>query len=192
MENTYELSRRGSPSYIEKLKMDLELPHAENLRKHRRTTEPGTFFITKCLEPRKNILTESNVADVIIETFKFAVENNRIHLAAFVVMPNHWHVLFAVQPTWTLPKIMKTMSNWISRQAANVLKQYGVAWQDGYHDTRIRSRKQFQYAIDYIEDNPVKKGLVETKEQWHWSSVNSKYQEHLIRPWPWAFEKDVE
>ena len=31
--------------------------HSQNLRKHRRMTGPGTFFVTKCLQPRKPLLT---------------------------------------------------------------------------------------------------------------------------------------
>jgi REP element-mobilizing transposase RayT len=77
--------------------------HSENLRKHRRMHAPGVFFVTKCLLREKSnaLLLADNSnglqpADILIETILTAHENRRISLAAFVVMPDHWHALFGV------------------------------------------------------------------------------------------------
>ena len=168
----------------------MNVPHAENLRLHR-CKEPDTFFVTKCLQPRKNLLSDPVLAREIIEPLIFSVKKNHIYLAAFVIMPDHWHALLAVHSPWTLPQLMKSVCNWVSRKTSHILKGKDTIWQDGYHDTRIRSSKQFQYVLDYIENNPVKKELVNSISLWKWSSANPEFKELLTRPWPWMFEMDV-
>ena len=44
-------------------------------------------------------------------------------------------------------------------------------WQEESFDHWLRSAEELREAIDYVEGNPVKAGLVETKEQWAWSSA---------------------
>ena len=169
----------------------MNLPHAENLRSNRRKNHPGPFFVTKCLQPRRNLLADATIACEISEPLTFSVRDNRIHLAAFVIMPDHWHVLFTVHSPWTLPRLMKSVGNWVSRKTSHRLKGSDTIWQDGYYDTRVRSGKQFQYILDYIENNPVKKGLVASRSLWNWGSANPEYKNILTRPWPWMFELDV-
>ena len=67
--------------------------------------ESATFFITKCLLPKKPIIN-ADATQVIVSAFAFAVRNERIYLRAFVVMPDHWHALFALRELWILPKFM--------------------------------------------------------------------------------------
>jgi REP element-mobilizing transposase RayT len=66
-------------------------PHSCNLRKHRR--EHGAFFVRKCLQPKLRAINE-DVAEVICSTLCFSASRQQILLAAFVVMPDHWHALF--------------------------------------------------------------------------------------------------
>jgi len=79
--------------------------HSRDLRQHRWTDASATFFITKSLHPKKPIL-DPEARVLVVSAFRFAVENNRIYLRAFVVMPDHWHGLFALRDPWTLPKFM--------------------------------------------------------------------------------------
>ena len=73
-------------------------PHSKALRANRSLQEGATFFVTKCLFPRKPLLTTTRVADEIVATLRFSVKEKRILLAAFVVMPDHWHALFSAIP----------------------------------------------------------------------------------------------
>jgi REP element-mobilizing transposase RayT len=70
--------------------------HSQSLRLHRWTDVSATFFITKSLHPKRPIL-DPEARAAIVAAFRFAVEDNRIYLRAFVVMPDHWHALFALR-----------------------------------------------------------------------------------------------
>ena len=92
------------------------------------------------------------------------------HLHAWVIMPNHVHVV--LEPQVPMPAIMRWLKGRTARTANRILGRTGMPfWQEESFDHWVRSPEELQAAIDYVEGNPVKAGLVETKEQWMWSSA---------------------
>ena len=180
-----------------------EASPSRHLRLYRHTTVPGTWFVTKSLWPKTPVLLDAGIPELIIKTLAFMVERRRIALAAFVVMPEHWHALFAVlgcsppggashtqdRPA-TLPGTMHSIDTWVGKKTSKWLAERNTAWEDGYHDTRVRSTRQFRFMLDYIENNPVKRCLVKYAPEWSWSSADPAWQGILTRPWPWKFEQD--
>jgi putative transposase len=164
-------------------------PHSRNLRLHRQMEGPGTFFVTKCLEPRKPVIDEQ-VASKVGSALCFYVEKKLIYLAAFVVMLDHWHVVLATADGKPVSQRMQNLGRWLSRNCDTILSGQGCDWQDGFHETRIRSAKQFQFICAYIEENPVRAGFVQSPSDWKWSSAHPNYQPCLTKPWHWRFEKD--
>lgn len=159
--------------------------HSRNLRKHRVSDAAATFFVTKSLQPKKPIL-DAATREVIVSALDFAIRQQRIYLRAFVVMPDHWHALFALRQCWTLPKFMHNMMSFVAARTVALLKQHAVTWQDSYYDTRITTTRQFQYVAYYIEQNPVAKGLVKQPHQWDASS--GKHKELVTDPWPLDYD----
>ena len=160
-------------------------PHSRNLRLHRVVDEPETFFVTKSVHPKKPALDES-AREIVVSALQFSLETHRIYLGAFVVMPDHWHALIALIEPWTLPKFMHAMMSFVGARTQKQLEANGTRWQDGYYDTLVRTGKQFSYVANYIEDNPVTRGLVEQREQW---TASSAYRLDLISdPWPWFYD----
>lgn len=141
----------------------------------------ATFFITKSLHPKRPIL-DAEARALVVSAFRFAVEHNRIYLRAFVVMPDHWHALFALREPWTLPKFIHDMMSFVGGKTNRLLNRYGTNWQDSYYDTHVKTAKQFEYVVYYIEQNPVVKGLVESPEQWDASSASCR--NIVTDPWP--------
>lgn len=166
----------------------LSEPHSRNLRHHRQMNGPGIFFVSKCLKPRRPVIDEA-VASEICSALVFYAERKLIALAAFVVMLDHWHVLLATSDGITISKRMKLLDRWIGRQTRTFFLDLGCKWQDGFHETRIRSAGQFRFVWSYIEENPVRAGLAKSPSDWKWSSAHPNYQSSLTKPWPWGFEK---
>jgi REP element-mobilizing transposase RayT len=119
-----------------------ESPHSSNLRLHRWSDAAATFSVTKSLHPKKPALNEQ-AREIIVSAFEFAVKEQRIYLRAFVVMPDHWHILFALIEPWTLPKFIHNLMSYVGRKTSVALKQYHTAWQDGYYDTHVKTARQF-------------------------------------------------
>jgi REP element-mobilizing transposase RayT len=163
-----------------------EKPHSENLRLHRLSDAAATFFITKSLHPKKPAL-DKEAREIVVSALAFAVHEKRIDLRAFVIMPDHWHALFALRDPWTLPKFMHGMMSFIGGKTSAILKSHGTGWQDGYYDTRVRTARQFAFIACYIEQNPVTRGLVEEPGQWDASSIVRR--DLITDPWPWLLDE---
>jgi REP element-mobilizing transposase RayT len=162
-------------------------PHSRNLRLHRLSDTPATFFITKSLLPKKPVLDEET-REIIVSAFAFAVRQQRIYLRAFVVTPDHWHALFALREPWVLPKFMHAFMSYTASRTFAALRSHKTSWQDGYYDTRVKTAKQFEFVSRYIEQNPVAKGLVAKPEEWEESSAKRK--DLVTDPWPWLLDGD--
>ena len=187
------------------LQEPFEQPHSKNLRLHRQMQSPGTFLVTKCVEPRQRVI-DQRVALEICSSLCFYSENQKILLAAFVVMLDHWHAVLATSDGMTISKRMKILDQWISRQTEELLQEnweakgssgidghpsrsdFSCGWQQGFHETKVQSSKQFLFVCAYVEENPVRAGLTNAVSEWKWSSANPQYQRFLARPWPWPFK----
>jgi REP element-mobilizing transposase RayT len=137
------------------------------------------------LHPKKPVL-DRDARQIVVSALSFAVQNDRIYLRSFVVMPNHWHALFAVRDPWTLPKLMQALMSFVAGKTTGLLNRHQTTWQDGYYDTRVKTAKQFEFVTRYIEQNPAERGLVEQAEDWEASSASRG--ELITRPWPWILD----
>lgn len=100
-------------------------------------------------------------------------DGQRYRLPAWVIMPNHIHVLLVPGPGRSLSSILHSWKSFTSNEANKLLGRAGEFWQEDYFDRYIRNAKHFADAIDYIENNPVKAGLCARKADWKFSSAGA-------------------
>jgi REP element-mobilizing transposase RayT len=97
-------------------------------------------------------------------------------LHAFVVMPNHVHML--ISPMVPLATITKGLKGSTARFANRCLGMGGKHfWQDESFDHWVRTPEQFEKIAHYIESNACSAGLVSCAELWPWSSANRRKKE---------------
>jgi putative transposase len=99
-------------------------------------------------------------------------------LRAWVIMPNHVHVLFKVGDI-PLRRIVESWKSYTAKEANRILRKTGTFWQSGYWDTYIRDPEHERRTIRYIEHNPLKANLVKMAHDWQWSSA--RYQDNYRR-----------
>jgi len=101
-------------------------------------------------------------------------ELGRYVLHAYVVMPNHVHLL--LEPRRPLAKITTVMKGVTARDANATLGRIGKPfWQDESFDHWVRNSAQFERIRHYIEWNPVSAKLAATPGDWKWSSASRKF-----------------
>ena len=94
----------------------------------------------------------------------------RYELHAWVVMPNHVHVLFT-QKDEPLGKVLNSWKSYTAKEANRRLGHTGHFWADDYWDTYMRDEAHAMRTRRYTEGNPVKARLVREQAQWPWSSA---------------------
>lgn len=119
-------------------------------------------------------LADPRVEDMVVEALRFSERTLDLYcLSTFVIMPNHVHVLWT--PRTPLESITRRLKGFTSLRANRILGRVGQRfWQDESFDHWIRSDADFERIAGYIEDNPVKAGIVRTPQEWKWSSAGSK------------------
>ena len=115
-------------------------------------------------------LRDARIA-ALVETALRHFDGERYRLLAWVVMPNHVHILIETREGHPLAKVVQSWKRWTARQANTLLGTSGVFWQREYHDRYIRDGEHLGRVTSYIEENPVKVGLCARAEDWRWGSA---------------------
>lgn len=116
-------------------------------------------------------LRQPALADLVVHAIHYS-ERVLGHyvLYAFVVMPNHVHLL--ISPNVPLPQLTKSLKNITASRANALLKRAGNPfWQRESYDHEVRSEGEMERIRCYIESNPVKAGLAEEPGLYRWSSA---------------------
>jgi len=121
------------------------------------------------------VLRKPGIADMVQGSL-LTFDSERYRLLAWVVMPNHVHVLFEPMNGWTVAKIVASWKKFTARKICDLRRASSEGpsapvWHREYWDRYIRDQRHLEQAVAYIHLNPVKAGLVATAESWRWSSA---------------------
>jgi type I restriction enzyme R subunit/putative DNA methylase len=118
-------------------------------------------------------LQRPEIAKLVVEGLHYGVVMGRYDLGAFVVMANHVHALLL--PRVDPSVIMKSLKGFTARRANRLLGYTGQPfWQAESYDHWVRDEVEYGRIVQYIENNPVKAGLVERAEEFPWSSAGER------------------
>jgi len=102
-------------------------------------------------------------------------------LHAFVLMPDHFHVLITPALDVALEKAMQFIKGGFSFR----LKSKPDVWMRSFNESQIMSEEKFVSCVRYIEENPVRRGLVSTPQAYPFSSAACAFVDTRS---PFAFE----
>jgi REP-associated tyrosine transposase len=115
-------------------------------------------------------LREPKIAECAEQAILRGEKLGHYTLDAYVVMPNHAHLLLL--PLRLLARITGSLKGVSARDANAALMRTGQPfWQDESYEHWVRNQREFHRIRWYIEWNPVMAGLVESPEDWPWSSA---------------------
>ena len=117
-------------------------------------------------------LLREEIARIVVDALHHGAENLHYYdLHAFVVMANHVHVLLTphVEPV----KLLQSVKGFTARQANRILGRAGETfWQAESYDHFVRNTAEWDRIRRYIEENPVRAGLVRSPQEYRWSSAH--------------------
>ncbi|NBC03395.1 MAG: transposase [Bacteroidetes bacterium] len=149
------------------------------------------YFLSSSIVEGIPLFANPEIAQFILDGFQFLQESKNVDLYAYVIMENHIHFIAAHDD---LPKKLKIFKSYMARQIIDflvegnyhrLLKQIKRAklqhknqskyqvWQEGYHPKQITTPEMMIQKIEYIHNNPVKRGYVDKPEHWRYSSAHN-------------------
>jgi len=167
------------------------MPARSNPTKYTRHNIPGCAhgLSFSCYRNRK-FLNRRRTRLYLIDAINTAREKHSFDLWAYVIMPEHVHLLiFPRYDEYSISDILRSIKQPVARRAIAFLRRnhpdllrlmengkkhhpYSF-WQDGGgYDRNIRNHAELVRFLEYAHNNPVRRGLVEHPEQWYWSSAS--------------------
>jgi len=136
----------------------------------RGNTGYSSYFITASTYQRRFIFQSNPLARLFVEVMLHYREEKKYLLHAFVLMPDHFHLLLT--PTLTLERALQLIKGGFSFRARKELGFGGELWEKSFYDRRIRDLAEYENCRNYIRQNPVRARLVETAKDYPFSSAS--------------------
>jgi len=152
-------------------------------------------FVTCTVLEWLPIFTRPETVAVLLESLRWLQANEGLVIYAWVVLENHMHlVIQAPGPEGDLGALLGRFKSWTAHELIRFLEEHRVRrylerlsfakrahkvdrahqlWQEGSHPEMIESAEMMRQKVEYIHQNPVKRGFVDRPEHWRWSSARS-------------------
>lgn len=135
------------------------------------------YFITAPTYQHNCILSTNAHFHLWIQALKKLTREFQLKLKAWVVLPNHYHLLFLPKTGRDIGTFMKRLNGRTSRELNLLDKKQGRSVWYSYWDTCVRDERGFWTHFNYIHYNPIKHGYVREPEEWEFSNYCSYLRE---------------
>jgi REP element-mobilizing transposase RayT len=147
------------------------------------------YFMTSSFVKGYPLFADPGVAAIVLDGLEFLQTRRQVTLYAYVLMENHLHIVIGGDE---LSEKIRHFKSYSAKKILNLLKQkcrtrllqqlanaklnhkttstYQV-WQEGFHPKQIVGDAMMTQKIEYIHNNPVKRGYVDRPEDWRYSSA---------------------
>jgi len=161
-------------------------------RSRYRFAEPDRpHFLTCTVVEWLPVFTRQDAVQILFDSWTYLQRHDGLRLYGFVVLENHLH---AVAQSSDLPETWSRFKSYTAHRVVDLLKAQGAErllkrlrfarkahrndrehqfWQEGSHPQVIEDETMLRQKLEYIHQNPVKRGYVDEPGHWRWSSARS-------------------
>ena len=158
-------------------------------------------FLTSTIVNWIPLFTRPQTVKIIIDAFTYQQQHRDVKIYGYVILENHLHL---IAQSDNLKKEIHSFKSYTAKllilylqqqQVKRILKQlefykkrhktdrqYQV-WEEGSHPQLIQNEEILKQKLDYIHNNPVKRGYVDDPVHWRYSSARNyanKEEEGLL------------
>jgi putative transposase len=137
------------------------------------------------------LFSDPDQVEVLLTALRFLHEENRLRLHGYVIMENNFHL---VASSAHFERDMRSLKSYSAKGFLSLLEskqhltrleelkwrklrhkqeQTYQVWQEGYHPQQISSYEMLLQKLDYIHENPVRRGYVDDPAHWRYSSYRN-------------------
>jgi REP element-mobilizing transposase RayT len=161
------------------------------MRSRYRINDPAQcYFVTSTIVNWLPVFTTMACCDIIVRSLSFSLDHKGLRIYAWVILDNHFHALLAGPDLartigdlkkFTAREILHQLKletrDWLLNQleyfqAAHKTVSHHQVWQEGVHPQAVVSDKIMLQKLEYLHNNPVKRGFVASPEHWRYSSAH--------------------
>lgn len=149
------------------------------------------YFLTSTIVEWIPVFIDREFFSIITDSLSYCANNKDLRIYGYVVMPNHIHLLVSSN---NLSDVMRDFKSYTSNEISDLVKEKDLSvpeevfrnaaeidrksenykvWQSGFHPKGIESESFYKQKLNYIHENPVKKGFVTKPQHWFHSSARN-------------------
>jgi putative transposase len=168
----------------------MNAPHRKTCRRY---DIPGDVHcLTFSCFQRMPLFSRERSCTWMLQALELGRTRQMYDLWAYVVMPEHVHVVLWPRPDVTIASLLTTIKQsvakrallWLRQEAPEFLEQledrqpngqrhYRFWQRGGGYDRNLRTVADIHRNIEYVHANPVRRGLVKAPDDWPWSSYRA-------------------
>lgn len=129
------------------------------------------WFITIRAYLFQSPFVRNDLNQMIIDTLMETSTTYQCHVFVYCLMPDHLHLL--ISPREQGASVLTFIERFKGKTTNQSwkLQWKGTLWQPGFFDHGLRQEEDFRETANYILENPVRKGLIDSPEKWRWSRM---------------------
>jgi putative transposase len=160
-------------------------------------------FVTWTIVDWLPVFISERYCQVIVESLSYCRQEKGLLVHAYVIMPTHVHSILSVVDGGDLSDVIRDARKFTAKRIVQLLLQDGnklydwlfrnaakrdgrpegsyMVWAEGVHPETLETAEFALQKLNYLHDNPVRKGFVNEPEHWRYSSAEN-YAKGLIGP----------
>jgi len=166
----------------------------------------GVYFVITAVVEWVDAFTRSRYCDIVVDSLQHCIDNKGLVLHAWIIMPNHIHLIISrngshslsdimrdfkkftsteiIEAIQTIPESRRNWMLWIFKQAGadNPNNKNFQSWQQENHPEELFSVAFINQKLEYIHNNPVTARLVDAPQYYVYSSAKDYYGEKGLLP----------
>jgi len=126
-----------------------------------------------------------------------SLEQSGMPVLAFLIMPNHWHLVLYPTEDGSLSQFMSWLTNThVKRwQTSHQTVGMGHLYQNSFKAFPVQTDSYCLNLIRYVESNALRARMVDHAEKWRWSSLwirefGTPHQKKMLSEWPIEYPDD--
>jgi putative transposase len=99
-----------------------------------------------------------------------------VRIVAYCIMSNHWHFVFWVEIEWDVSAFLHRLTTTHAKRWRQATKTvgHGHVYGDRFKSSKIFNERYYYNCLRYVEQNPLRAGLVHGSKDWRWSSLSER------------------
>jgi putative transposase len=154
------------------------------------------YFLTFAVVRWVDVFTRREYKDLLLESLRYCQQHKGLELYAYVIMPNHVHLIAGVAEGGNLSGVMRDLKKFTSSAILKAIREnpqesrrewmlwlfrsegqhnpnntHYQFWQQDNHPIELSTNEMLQQRMDYLHYNPVEAGFVSSPEDYLYSSA---------------------
>jgi REP element-mobilizing transposase RayT len=171
------------------------------MERYRLHHDAAVYFVTYSVVEWLPVFVTEATFRIVADSLHFCHQNKFLRINALVIMPTHLHAIF-FDADYNVDRLGRTLADF-RKFTGRLLSDYcqnhfptcfaetlsGQStvdrqrrfWQPSRHPEAIQTEPFWQQKLDYLHDNPRRRGLVRNPADWRWSSAAWYQSEGKLR-----------